>query len=108
MRLYKHLVSICCFLVLFNCNKEQKIGFSDINITADNNTIVDVNIPEAHGDKTVSNQINSEIQKAIISALHIGNPDEISLKDFADEIIKLTGTNQKVVYHPLPINDPST
>ena len=26
--------------------------------------------------------------------------------DFAEEIIKLTGTNQKVVYHPLPVNDP--
>lgn len=86
MRLYKHLVSICCFLVLFNCNKEQKIGFSDINITADNNTIVDVNIPEAHGDKTVSNQINSEIQKAIISALHIGNPDEITSSSLEESI----------------------
>jgi dTDP-glucose 4,6-dehydratase len=38
--------------------------------------------------------------------VNIGNPDEITIKDFANEIIKLTGTNQKVVYHPLPINDP--
>jgi dTDP-glucose 4,6-dehydratase len=38
--------------------------------------------------------------------VNIGNPDEITIKDFADEIIKLTGTTQKVVYHPLPINDP--
>jgi dTDP-glucose 4,6-dehydratase len=38
--------------------------------------------------------------------VNIGNPDEISIKDFAEEIIKLTGTNQKVVYHPLPVNDP--
>jgi dTDP-glucose 4,6-dehydratase len=38
--------------------------------------------------------------------VNIGNPDEITIKDFADEIIKLTGTNQKVVYHPLPVNDP--
>ena len=38
--------------------------------------------------------------------VNIGNPNEITIKDFADEIIKLTGTNQKVVYHPLPINDP--
>ena len=38
--------------------------------------------------------------------VNIGNPDEITIKDFAEEIIKLTGTNQKVVYHPLPINDP--
>ena len=38
--------------------------------------------------------------------VNIGNPDEITIKDFANEIIKLTGTNQKVVYHPLPVNDP--
>jgi dTDP-glucose 4,6-dehydratase len=38
--------------------------------------------------------------------VNIGNPNEITIKDFADEIIKLTGTTQKVVYHPLPINDP--
>jgi dTDP-glucose 4,6-dehydratase len=38
--------------------------------------------------------------------VNIGNPDEITIKDFADEIIKLTGTTQKVVYQPLPINDP--
>lgn len=38
--------------------------------------------------------------------VNIGNPDEISIKDFAEEIIKLTGTNQKVVYKDLPEGDP--
>lgn len=38
--------------------------------------------------------------------VNIGNPDEISLKDFAEEIIKLTATHQKIVYKPLPIDDP--
>jgi dTDP-glucose 4,6-dehydratase len=38
--------------------------------------------------------------------VNIGNPDEISLKDFAEEIIKLTGTSQKIVYKPLPVDDP--
>jgi dTDP-glucose 4,6-dehydratase len=38
--------------------------------------------------------------------VNIGNPDEISLKDFAEEIIKLTGTQQKIVYKPLPTDDP--
>lgn len=38
--------------------------------------------------------------------VNIGNPDEISLKDFAEEIIKLTGAQQKMVYHPLPADDP--
>jgi dTDP-glucose 4,6-dehydratase len=38
--------------------------------------------------------------------VNVGNPDEISLKDFAEEIIKLTGTKQKIVYKPLPVDDP--
>lgn len=38
--------------------------------------------------------------------VNIGNPDEISLKDFAEEIIALTGTVQKIVYKPLPVDDP--
>ncbi|HEY8398376.1 MAG TPA: GDP-mannose 4,6-dehydratase, partial [Flavihumibacter sp.] len=38
--------------------------------------------------------------------VNIGNPDEISLKEFAEEIIRLTGTQQKIVYRPLPTDDP--
>jgi dTDP-glucose 4,6-dehydratase len=38
--------------------------------------------------------------------VNIGNPDEISIRDFAEEVIKLTGTNQKVIYKDLPMNDP--
>ena len=38
--------------------------------------------------------------------VNIGNPNEITISDFAEEIIKLTGTEQKVVYKPLPVNDP--
>src|SRR6478609_7883765 len=34
--------------------------------------------------------------------VNVGNPDEITIGDFAEEIVKLTGTKQKVVYHPLP------
>ena len=38
--------------------------------------------------------------------VNIGNPHEITIKDFAEEIIKLTGTNQKLVYKDLPVDDP--
>jgi dTDP-glucose 4,6-dehydratase len=38
--------------------------------------------------------------------VNIGNPDEISIGDFAEEIIKLTGTTQKVIYKDLPVDDP--
>ncbi|KQN34713.1 NAD-dependent dehydratase [Pedobacter sp. Leaf41] len=38
--------------------------------------------------------------------MNIGNPDEITIKQFCEEIIKLTGTTQKIVYHNLPQDDP--
>jgi dTDP-glucose 4,6-dehydratase len=38
--------------------------------------------------------------------VNIGNPDEITIGDFAEEIIKLTGTTQKVIYKELPTDDP--
>ncbi|MGN6618065.1 MAG: UDP-glucuronic acid decarboxylase family protein [Ilyomonas sp.] len=38
--------------------------------------------------------------------VNIGNPNEITIKDFAEEILKLTGANQKVIYKPLPTDDP--
>ncbi|MBS4064886.1 MAG: SDR family oxidoreductase [Chitinophagaceae bacterium] len=38
--------------------------------------------------------------------VNIGNPSEITLKEFAEEVIKLTGTSQKIVYKPLPVDDP--
>jgi dTDP-glucose 4,6-dehydratase len=38
--------------------------------------------------------------------VNIGNPNEISLKDFAEEILTLTGNKVKIVYKPLPVDDP--
>ncbi|GAA5035725.1 epimerase [Marivirga lumbricoides] len=38
--------------------------------------------------------------------VNIGNPDEITISEFAEEIIKLTGTAQKVIYKDLPKDDP--
>jgi len=38
--------------------------------------------------------------------VNIGNPYEISILDFVQEIIKLTGTQQKIIFKPLPKDDP--
>jgi len=38
--------------------------------------------------------------------VNVGNPAEITIKQFAEEIIKLTGTDQKIVHKPLPKDDP--
>ena len=38
--------------------------------------------------------------------VNIGNPSEITIKQFGEEIIKLTGNKQKLIYKPLPQDDP--
>jgi dTDP-glucose 4,6-dehydratase len=38
--------------------------------------------------------------------VNIGNPDEISLKDFAEEVLHLTGGKVNIIYKPLPADDP--
>ncbi len=38
--------------------------------------------------------------------VNIGNPDEITINEFAQEILKLTGSKSKVIYTPLPTDDP--
>lgn len=38
--------------------------------------------------------------------VNIGNPDETTILEFAEEIIKLTGTDQKIIFKPLPQDDP--
>jgi len=40
------------------------------------------------------------------SPVNIGNPDEITIRQFGEEIIKLTGTTQKLIYKELPVDDP--
>lgn len=50
------------------------------------------------------------IYRLLLSDYHlpvnIGNPSEITLRQFAEEVIALTGTKQKIVYKPLPVDDP--
>jgi len=50
------------------------------------------------------------IYRLLLSDYHlpvnIGNPSEITLKQFAEEVIRLTGTKQSIVYKPLPVDDP--
>lgn len=66
------------------------------------------------GSQTRSFCYVDDLIEGIVRLLHsgyaypvnIGNPDEISISDFAEEIIKLTGTSQKVIYKDLPVDDP--
>lgn len=66
------------------------------------------------GKQTRSFCYVDDLVEGIVRLLHshypypvnIGNPDEISILDFAKEIIELTGTKQKIVFNDLPVDDP--
>lgn len=38
--------------------------------------------------------------------VNIGNPQEITIKEFGEEILKITGSHSKIIYQPLPKDDP--
>jgi len=50
------------------------------------------------------------IFKLAMSSFHepvnLGNPREMTIKQFADEIIRITGTKSAIEYKPLPVDDP--
>ncbi|SHI67118.1 PdaC/SigV domain-containing protein [Algibacter luteus] len=93
----KITVLIWCFLILFSCKEEQKITFTDVNISSENNSIVVVNIPEAIGNSTIADRINSEIEQTIISELHIGNRDDITSNSIKEGILNFNNEYQSFV-----------
>ena len=50
------------------------------------------------------------IYRLLLSDYHlpvnVGNPSEITLQQFAEEVVALTGTKSEIVYNPLPQDDP--
>jgi UDP-glucuronate decarboxylase len=48
--------------------------------------------------------MNSE--PAIQTPVNLGNPGEFTVRDLAEKIVEMTGSSSKIVYHPLPVDDP--
>ena len=46
------------------------------------------------------------LKSSEVEPVNVGNPDEVTIKEFAEEVIKLTGSKSKIVYKPLPVDDP--
>jgi len=66
------------------------------------------------GQQTRSFQYVDDLVAGLNKLLHanyhlpvnIGNPDEMSVLDFANKIIELTGSKSKIIFKPLPEDDP--
>ncbi|WP_194767009.1 DUF3298 and DUF4163 domain-containing protein [Tamlana sp. I1] len=84
----RHLKLLLVFsLVLyFSCEKEFNVVFSEIQISSQNDDIVQINIPIAEGNNTISNKINSGIEHNIIASIQIGESDNIESKTITESI----------------------
>ena len=80
------LLIMCFFTLFFSCKDDVNTTFEDINITTENNSIVEVNIPKAIGNQVVSSVINSEIEKQVIANLHLGEPNTINAKSIEESV----------------------
>ncbi len=57
-------------------------------------------------DDLVSGMIKMMEKKNFTGPVNLGNPDEFSVKKLAEMVIKMTGSSAKIVYEPLPADDP--
>ncbi|WP_308991571.1 DUF4163 domain-containing protein [Mariniflexile litorale] len=86
MHTKKLFLFICSLCFILSCNEKAKTTFSDINITTKNNKLVEVNLPKAIGNNSITTQINTEISKVVIAALQIGEQDTITFKTIEESI----------------------
>ena len=84
----KQLIFFCFVIILNSCKKDIELSFSNIDITTENNKLVEINIPFANGDETVSSKINSEIEHVLISSLEIGEPENPKSETIKESINK--------------------
>ncbi|MCX7546440.1 DUF3298 and DUF4163 domain-containing protein [Xanthomarina sp. F1114] len=73
-------------LVSQTCKEEKTIEFKEVNKTTTTNKLVDINIPEASGDDTVSIAINNTVNQLIINSLNTNEPDGSAPKNIEESI----------------------
>ena len=85
--LRKKYLFISCLLILFySCEEDTEITFIDTTITTESNTIVEINIPKAIGNAVITESINSEINRHILSVLQTEITDTIGTTKVEDAI----------------------
>ena len=47
-----------------------------------------------------------DTDQSFMGPVNIGNPDEFKIIELAEKVIKLTNSKSKIVYQPLPSDDP--
>ena len=101
----KNVVLILCFFfIVLSCQEDPKIVFSKINISTENNTIVEVNIPYAAGNELIADNVNLEIENYVVSALQLGE----SPKNAMSKSIEMCIDNFNKQYHDFKTDFPES
>lgn len=59
-----------------------------------------------YADDLIDGIIKLTHQNDIVGPVNIGNAHEFTVKELAEKVIAITGSSSKIVYHPLPEDDP--
>tara|TARA_R110002012_G_scaffold312248_1_gene522474 strand:- start:6365 stop:7075 length:711 start_codon:yes stop_codon:yes gene_type:complete len=79
---------LCLFFLVFSCQEDSAITFSEETITTQQNKIVEINIPVAKGAEAVKNSINESIATLISASLSIEQEMETKNRTISESINK--------------------
>jgi len=83
LNLKKVILFVVVLLTITSCNKEVNLTFTETNFIKTKNAIIEINIPNADGNNTVSESINSTIENFIVNTISFSEDSliNVSLKD---------------------------
>jgi len=58
-------------------------------------------------DDLIDGMVRMMDAEGLIGPVNLGNPDEFTILELAQKVIALTGSRSKIVYRPLPSDDPT-
>ncbi|PNQ74922.1 DUF3298/DUF4163 domain-containing protein [Hanstruepera neustonica] len=74
-------------LLNLSCAEEKSSTlFNEVNMTTPENNLVEIFVPKAKGNNSVSEKINSKINESIIASLQIGDPEPVNSKSVEESI----------------------
>jgi len=85
--LKKVILFVFVLLTITSCNKEVNLTFTETNFIKTEKAIIEINIPNANGNNTVSKSINSTIENFIANAISFSEDSLINLS-LNDAVIK--------------------
>jgi UDP-glucuronate decarboxylase len=57
-------------------------------------------------DDLIDGLVRMMAQEETVGPVNLGNPDEFTIMELADQVIQMAGSQSKIVYEPLPEDDP--